>query len=421
MTGPHPLPPDDREDRDEERSLQAQDQVRDNAMGATFQAMAEALRANAEALHKIDNSQQRMADSMRRQDKVTQVVTSTKALNETFRGLSEIQRGLLETLVRDRNGRGGSSPWAFLVIALLAGLLSVLVWERLTDDGRLPRELYEQARRRNAELASTVASAEAREKELEARATEAQQARDEILLARASDSEEIARLRVELKQNKAQVANYLAVKDRADAAGALMLSNEQLQRDNGELKRQVERMRQENERLWKMAAENALDSRMGDPEAIIRRAKEMKAIPETKDKPMPSGGMRTPRDLTMIRRKLTRLLEGGDGKEGYEVLKFADLDKNSVFKTVEVGRYEKHMTIGSIQCEELEVRVDPKKDTVELRFRKGHLANLNKPNEKIALDPEGHSVYITGVDVVGWLEWAGNAVSVGEGGLLLWK
>ena len=71
---------------------------------------------NAEALHKIDSSQRQMADSLRKSDKVTQVVTSTKALNETFRGLGEIQRGLLETLVKDRNGRGGTSPIAFVVI-----------------------------------------------------------------------------------------------------------------------------------------------------------------------------------------------------------------------------------------------------------------------------------------------------------------
>jgi len=410
MTGPHPLPPED------ERSLKKSAQDR-NAMGATFQAMAEAMRANAEALHRIDSSQRHMAESLRKNEKVTQVVTSTKALNETFRGLSEIQRGLLETLVRDKSGRGGSSPWAFVVIAVMAGLLGVLLWERMTDDGQVPRELYEQARRGSAGMSAQVAAAEAREKDIEQRLRAVKDERDELRLARSRDEAALERLKDEAERNKAQMGNYLKAKEQADAAGAVMLANEQLQRENADLRRQVDRLRTENESMWKRMAEGVIEGRLGDPEAILERARKQGVIA-----PEPDGSAKpkehSARDLTLIRRKLKRLLEGAAGEQGYEILMLKGVENGSTLTDVEVGRYEKHLTVGSILCKELEIRVDAEKDAVELRFRDGYIANLSKPGEKIPLSPEGHSVFVRGVGVKSWLGWAGPAVTVQPGGLL---
>jgi len=197
VTGPHPLPPED------ERGLKStrDANIRDNALGATFQAMAEAMHANAEALHKIDASQRQMADSLRKNEKVTQVVTSTKALNETFRGLSEIQRGLLETLVKDRSSRGGSSPWAFLAIAVLAALAGVLVWERLTDDGRLPRELFEEARSSAGVLRTERDAAQMRALDLESRLRVADEERQSFRTARDAQALEIQQLKGQLETN----------------------------------------------------------------------------------------------------------------------------------------------------------------------------------------------------------------------------
>ncbi|MHC4939722.1 MAG: hypothetical protein ACYTHK_12185 [Planctomycetota bacterium] len=410
MTGPHPLPPED------ERALQS---TQKNAMGATFQAMAEALRSNAEALHKIDSSQRQMADSLRKNEKVTQVVTSTKALNETFRGLSEIQRGLLETLVKDRSGSRSTSPVAFIVIALLAALASVLVWERMTDDGRLPRELYEQARRQSASVSAQLATAEASKKELDERLREAERERNDMRVERSKDAAEIQRLNGELERNKAQMSNYLKAKEQADAAGALMLSNEQLGRENEGLRREIDRLKAENEMMWKKMAQGVVEGRMGDPTKILEEARNQGAIPPPEAKKKPDAP--TQRDLTLIRRKLKRLLEGANGDQGYELLMLKGVEGGSRLTEIEVGRYEKHLSVGSIVCKELEVRVDAEKDAVELRFKDGYIANLNKPGEKIPLDPEGHSVFIQGVGVKNWLAWAGPAVSVAPGGLLTWN
>ena len=75
-------------------------------VGTPFAAMAEALRFNAEALQRIDANQRRLSENLEKSEKATQMVASTRALNETFKGLSEIQRGLLDAVVRGRNGGG---------------------------------------------------------------------------------------------------------------------------------------------------------------------------------------------------------------------------------------------------------------------------------------------------------------------------
>ena len=88
---------------------------------------------------------------------------------------------------------------------------------------------------------------------------------------------------------------------------------------------------------------------------------------------------------------------------------------------MEVGRYEKHQTVTSIRAKTLEIRVDPKADRLEMRFSDGYMVNLTRPQEKIPLDPEGHSVFLKGVGVEGWLKYVGDTVILGPEGQLVWK
>jgi len=217
-----------------------------------------------------------------------------------------------------------------------------------------------------------------------------------------------------------QVGNFIQVKEQADAAGALMLANEQLQRENRDLRQQVDRLRTENEGLWRKLADSTLAGKLGDPEAILKRARKMKIIPEeAASKPRTTG--RTTRELTLIRRKLKRLLESAASSQGYELLRLKGVREDTALLDIEVGRYEKHLSVGSIVCKELEIRLDADKDTVELRFMDGYLANLSKPGEKIELDPMGHSVFLKGVGVKNWIEWVGPAVTIAPDGLVSWK
>ena len=61
------------------------------------------------------------------------------------------------------------------------------------------------------------------------------------------------------------------------------------------------------------------------------------------------------------------------------------------------------------------------RDAQELRFFDGYMVNLSRPAEKIPFDPEGHSVFLKGVGVKGWLAYMGDAVELGADGRLSWK
>jgi len=406
-------------DPSEQRTLRRLDPPREPGPGATFHAMAEALRANAEAMNQIDSSQRKMAESISKADRAASVVTSTKALNETFRGLSEIQRGLLDALVKERTRKVSSGPWPYLALVLLLALLTVLAWQQYTADSQIPREVYEEARRGADTMRGENAAMASQLNELRARDV---QSDSEIASLRKRVEEgavELAHTKEELGSNKAQVAQYLKVKDQADTAAGVLLANEQLQRENADLRRQLERARDENERLLKMLADGTLDGKLGDPEAIIAEAKKRNLYEEPK---MPDpDATRSSRELTRIRRHLKRLFEGVAGEDGYELLRFRTVGEDGLLTDVEVGCYEKHQTVASIRAKTLEIRLDEKGDRVELRFKDGYIVNQRKPDEKIVLDPEGHSIFLKGVGVGGWMKFVGGAALLGPEGQLIWK
>jgi len=420
--GPKALPPEPPEDESKStrRALSRLEQHRDAAPGASFHTMAEALRANAEALHQIDTSQKRMAESLRRHDRVSDVVTSTKALNETFRGLNEIQRGLLDALVRERGRSAGGGPWALLSLVLLVALLGILGWAQVTEDDRVPRDLYEDARREANQMSGTASSLRESKRDLQTRLGQSDQQLDELRDKDGLNAAEVIRLTAELERNQAQVDQYLKVKERADAGALLAFDYKRQQNENEDLRRQLARVKEENGRLWDKLRRGIEEGRLGDPEAIIKRAKALKVIPEETG-PGPVRA-RTPRELTRIRRRLKRLLEGAAGTDGYELLKLADVNAGASLVDVEVGRYEKNRAVSTIYAASLVIRVDKKNDGVELRFRDGYMVNHSHPNEKIMLDPvEGHSVFLKQVSAESWLEDVADSVTLSKTGELSWN
>ena len=62
--------------------------------------LARAFQANAEALQGLGNLQTQLIEALQRSDRSELVLASTQTLNETFRGLSLIQRELLRVLER---------------------------------------------------------------------------------------------------------------------------------------------------------------------------------------------------------------------------------------------------------------------------------------------------------------------------------
>lgn len=390
-------------------------------------AMAEALRVNAEALRRLDASQKSLREAVEKGERAQQVVASTRALNETFRGLSEIQRGLLEAVVKD-SGRGRGLPLAFAAIAVLAALLGFLAYERLRADDAVPRDLYEAARSAgeaaHGELGELRASAAGgREREAALRA-DLERRNGELADAErtsASRKAEIERLEAELGTREERLQQYLSVKEVADTAGAMQVENLRLQGENRRLREQLDRS--EAERAWvlEQLGRYKMDAKGGDPEAIRQKALAMGVIKEP-EPPAPEGTL--PLDgtsLRLVKRHLNRLLGQAPGEEIYELLDVGSVEQGTTLLDVKVGRYRSQRLLNSLSCKRLEIVVSPERDTVELRFHEGTITNTATPRDRIPLSEDGHSVFLRSLGVKAWLEDVGAEVGLAPDGRLTWK
>ena len=393
-------------------------------LGVPFAAMAEALRANAEALERIDSNQAKIAESIEKGDRASRVITSTRALNETFRGLSEIQRGLLDAVVRER-GRGRGLPFAFATIAILAGLLGFLLYDRWTATETVPRAVFDEVRKASEAHAERVSDLRAAAQGTSSEAVALKRRledRDRALVDSEREKETLERksgqLRNDLDAQQSRLKNFLAVKDIADRVGAVEVRNSQLENENRTLRRRAERAEQERERLLVLVGDKKIEERTTDPE-LIRKALEEKGALEKEPKPDPTMV------LSMTRRRmlkqLNQLFGQTPGEETYEILTFAGLKDGTTLLDVRIGHYRNAGLLSSLHCKELEVVVDPKKDTAELRLRNGYISVTRRPLQKIPFDDAGHSIFLRKIGLKAWLERAIIPVHVQKGGLLRWK
>jgi len=389
------------------------------------QAIAEALRINAEALRRIDQNQKRIAESVEKGEKATNVVTSTRALNETFRGLSEIQRGLLDAVLKHRGG-GRGVGFAFLAVAVLAGALGFLAYDRLTSGDTVSRELYEAARAQAEGQAREVGllhgregEAQGREQRLRDEAAAAERARLEALKAKEAADLRVRALEADLEAKASQLKNYLAVKDLADSAGSIQLLNMQLQREIDDLRQRLASSEKERESVYEMFLKQRIEEKQGDPESIKKAARDLGVIPPPPVEPAP--GALGARDKRKVRLMLNRLLGQAQGEEIYEILDFASIGPSGTLLDARVGRYLNQQMLNSLLCKELDIFCLRDKDAVELRFREGTSTSTRSPIESIPFQKGGHSVLVTKVGLEAWLaDVARNAV-VGEDGRLTWK
>ncbi len=418
-----PLPPPD---GDAEEGPQAPSLIRGGMDGVTpVQAIAEALRINAEALRRIDQNQKRIAESVEKGEKATNVVTSTRALNETFRGLSEIQRGLLDAVVRQRGG-GRGFGFAMLAVAVLAGILGFLVYDRLTSGDHVAREVYEAARegalgasKEAGLLRGREGEALAREQRLRDENAAAERGRLEALHGKESAERRVRELESELEAKASQLKNYLAVKDMADSAGSLQLQNMQLQREIDDLRQRLASSERERESAYEMFLKHRIEEKQGDPEAIKKAARDMGVIPPPAKEAEP--GALGARDKRKVRVQLNRLLGQAHGQEIYEILDFAGIGPKGTLLDVRVGRYLNQQMLNSLVCKELDIVCLRDKDAVELRFREGASTSTRPPIETLPFEKGGYSVLVAEVRLEPWLADVARNATVEPDGRLTWK
>jgi len=413
------------DERSEERTLQTRPDPQ--SMPAPLAAMAEALRANAEALKRLDSSQRRIAETIERSDRSQQVVTSTRALNETFRGLSEIQRGLLDTLVRTRSRGGGGSPLLLLAVALLAGLLSVLLYDKWLSDRVVPVQRFEEARADleklhdeadglRADLRQAGDRDRARDSEAAAQAASLKEAER----LRADQDEKLEQLRRELETKNARLEQFLAVKAQADLSGALQVRNTALEQEVRELQGRIRELEEERRNTLSTFGEKLMDLRGVDPETIRDIARKMDLYKDPEAPPRPGGpAILTRTGKRLLLSQVNLLLP--DGEEAYELLDAASLADGCTLRDVTLARHRNNRLVSTLVCKEMVILVDPGRDTVELRLTDGYLTNTGRPDEKIPIPAEGHSLFLTGAGLKDWLRRFSDQVTVGEGGRLTWK
>jgi len=408
----------------DEKALQPYHDPAERSVAAPLAALAEAMRANAEALRRMDAGQRKMAESIERSDKAQQVVASTKALNETFRGLSEIQRGLLDAVVRTREGAARSPGLVFLAVGGVAALLAVLVYAQWMDGRTVGRSVYDQVREKADDLAAANRDLESqldgRDRDLRGRREAYETKRRELEGASADLAGKVKALEAELETKTARLENFLAVKAQADLAGGLQIRNMGLEREVRELKERVETLQKERKDLYGYFGDKILDMKGGDPEAIKAVAKKLgkykePELPARPGGPFPLAGTAK----RMVVRQLNRLFP--DAEEAYDVIDVGKVADGWRFQEVTLTRHRRGRLVNSFRCKELTIIVDVAKDTLEVRLKDGFMTNTGRPSEQIPLGADGHSIFLPEAGIKAWLSHASQSFAIGAKGRLTWK
>jgi hypothetical protein len=399
-----------------ERALQPLPDLQ--SMPAPLAAMAEALRANAEALQRLDANQRHIADTIERSDRAQQVVASTRALNETFRGLSDIQRGLLDAIVKTR--RGGS-PLLFAVAALLLALFAVLLYDRWMVARTVPIERYEETRAEAAALRTTIEDLKGRiaaggeqARTYESRLGE----KEEALAAAARKAEElggkISTLELDLKEKEARLEQFLAVKSQADLAGALQIQNAGLEREIRDLREKVTTLERERANALEVFGNKLMDLRGVDPAEVKEAARKLGVYEEPPPPPKPGTVTLSRSGERLLVGQLNRLLP--DAEESYDLVHVGGVADGHRLLDVTLTRNRNRFLVNSLKCKELVVVVDALADTLELRLKDGVITNAARPGEEIPVSPDGHSIFVAGAGVREWLRREGDRVAVDDAG-----
>ena len=404
----------------------------DPGLTLPFAAMAEALRANAEALRRIDSNQRKIAAAVEKSDKSSHIVTSTRNLNETFRGLTEIQRSLLDAFVRDR-GRGRGLPFVFAVFAVLAALLAFLFYEWRNGDRNVSAAVYADARSTAERLQSENATLQGQVLRMETDALRTGQEAERERNRRATldrDKAElestVADLKEQLALKEASLKEYLVMKGMADRTGTVMVRNTELEGQVRGLRSQLSRAQSERERLLSLIADQKMGDLDGNGDLVRERAREMGILPEegeTEAAPdEPEGVVRL--NAAARRRvagQLNRLLRLGTGEISYELLDFTGIRDRKTLLDARIGRYRNAALVGSIVCRELDLILDSEQDTLEIRLREGHLIHNSRPTEEIPIAEDGHSIFLRDLGLAKWLRRMAHSLGVDANGMLTWK
>lgn len=352
-------------------------------------ALAAAFQANAEALRRSQDMQAELGRALQRADRSEVMIQSTGALNDTFKGLTTVQRALLQR-VETAESQSKSGRW-FLPLLVLGALAVVgagltLVVRRMQEverdvignadvasqirasltegvaEGRtnaeaafaVERRVYEERLARlEAELASVRTERDARASELKEASSTLEGLKGEVMSGRADSlraramEEELARLRVEA-----------ASKD------------PELER----LKREVAEGRRDNAGLRQRLADFGVGRGTPEPIAEAPRPDDPSAVPApAASVPEDPTAARDHGGVDRAKTRMNELLQGASaGRPDYLQLVSVGGNGGSRLTNVMAARYSANGKLMSyFKAKDLRVSVDRARRVVELVFTDG--------------------------------------------------
>ena len=187
--------------RDGETSLSRVDKPEIAADPLAIAAMAEAFRTQAEILQNINRTQREIAQNLEKNERAQGVLTSTRALNDTFKGLTDIQKGLLDA-VTDSRSRPSAWPIALTVLGLVACAVVFFVLNPSGDTvSRVDYDRLDASYRRAAKDLAGYRLSDGKRKDEIARTTAKA---DQAIKARADSEARAQTASVEIERLRAQ-------------------------------------------------------------------------------------------------------------------------------------------------------------------------------------------------------------------------
>ncbi len=346
--------------------------------------LARSFALQAEVLKQVHQSQQDMKEALGKDDKSQMVVNSTRALNDTFKGVRKVQQELLDEL----RTKDASMRWAPLVWGGLALILAGFGWWgwRAVERGR-----DEDRRLLEAKIERGVTGVVARnEKILEDRLAESERRRETLEEELRGAREELARLTGELQRKSATLAGLeSAIEEATERERSAVEARDALQRELAlakesklQLAQALDLARKETNRLREEVIdkirtpgaewiENATKGRElpvvtveGTPSSSTV---EGAPVPPKQPKPSPSG------DSSRTLSHLNRLLSHHRGDEIYAVKSVQSVLPDRLVGVVLTESLEGKGVVRRIEADKLTIAVDPRGDLVELEFKDGQV------------------------------------------------
>ncbi len=373
--------------RPPDHSLAAVSQTR--ALAEPLAALAAAFQANAEALRRSQEVTADLGRALQRADRSELLLQSTGALNDTFKGVTAVQRTLIQRIEESgkeaREGRWFLPLIVLAAVALVGGVAWVLVdgmsglREDVMGTGDVATQLSNAARDARdetkaewqARLETERTAHEERLRAIEDRLRSAEAERDAEKATRQSVEGDLTAARAELSVTRVDTLKVRALEDEANRLRAeQVLKDPEIER----LKREVAEEKRVSADLRKRLADAGLSRPVpaGPPtEPIVAGDGAPPASAEADD-----GSLTRERaQLDRARGRLNELLQTGAANRA-DYLQVNRVGGMGLTRLVDVQATRHGPTgkpLNSIRAKELRIVVDRQRRVVEFTFTEGSL------------------------------------------------